>query len=92
MIIRIMGLGQYKVPSTLFDELNVIDNTIVDHVSNGNEELYKRDFYELICKIKQNGKKLESEEIIESDIIVPPEDLSFEEAKSVFLGCGLFID
>ena len=32
MIIRIMGEGQYNVKSSLFDDLNKIDNTIVDYV------------------------------------------------------------
>lgn len=92
MIIRIMGEGQYKVPSSLFDELNSIDNSLVTHVSNEDHEAYRRDFTELIGKIKQNGNKISDDNIVESDVIVPPEDLSFEEAKSVFLGCGLFID
>ena len=30
--------------------------------------------------------------IVESDIIVPPEDLTFEEAKNVFTGSGVFED
>ncbi|MGD9779265.1 PspA-associated protein PspAA [Methanomethylovorans sp.] len=92
MIIRIMGLGQYKVPSSLFDELNAIDNRIVEHVTKGNEKTYKQDLAALISKIKQNGKVLGAEEIVESDIIVPPEDLTFEEAKDVFTGSGIFED
>ena len=30
MIIRIIGQGQYNVKSSLFDELNKIDNKIVE--------------------------------------------------------------
>ncbi|MGB3907141.1 MAG: hypothetical protein WBL02_01770 [Methanomethylovorans sp.] len=92
MIIRIMGLGQFKVSSSLFDELNAIDNRIVDHVTKGDENAYKQDLLALISKIKQNGKLLDAEEIVESDIIVPPEDLTFEEAKNVFTGSGVFED
>lgn len=92
MIIRIMGLGQYKVPSSLFDELNVIDNRIVGHVAKGDEKAYKQDLAALISKIKQNGHALGAEELVESDAIVPPEDLTFEEAKEVFTGTGIFED
>ncbi|WP_321419256.1 hypothetical protein [uncultured Methanomethylovorans sp.] len=92
MIIRIMGQGQYNVPSSLFDELNAIDNRIVGHVTKGDENAYKQDLVALISKIKQNGTVLAAEEIIESDVIVPPEDLTFAEAKGVFTGTGIFED
>jgi hypothetical protein len=87
-----MGEGQYEVPSSLFDELNAIDNSIVDHVAKGDKKAYKQDLANLIAKIKQNGKQISVEEIIESDVIVPPEDLTFEEAKKVFTGNGIFED
>ncbi|WP_370575042.1 hypothetical protein [Methanomethylovorans sp.] len=92
MIIRVMGQGQYKVPSSLFDELNAIDNRIVDHVTKGDEKAYKQDLAALISKVKQNGKVLAAEELVESDVIVPPEDLTFTEAKEVFTGTGIFED
>ncbi|SFM14125.1 PspA-associated protein PspAA [Methanolobus profundi] len=92
MIIRIVGEGQYEVPSALFDELNVIDNRIVDLVSKGDEEGYKIELAGLIEKIKMSGKQLDDADIVESDIIVPPEDLTFEEAKDVFTGVGILED
>ncbi|WP_407357146.1 PspA-associated protein PspAA [Methanolobus sp. WCC5] len=92
MIIRIVGEGQYKVPSSLFDELNAIDNRIVELVSVENEEEFKAELSRLIDKIKSNGKQLDDSDIIESDIIVPPEDLSMEEAKEIFTGVGIFED
>jgi len=58
MIIRIMGEGQYKVSSSLFDELNAIDNRIVGHVATGDEKAYKNDLAVLISKIKENGHVL----------------------------------
>lgn len=92
MIIRIVGEGQYKVPSALFDELNVIDNNIVELVSRGNEEGYKAELSKLIEKVKSNGKQLDDSDIVESDVIIPPGDLTFKEAKEVFTGVGIFED
>lgn len=92
MIIRIVSEGQYEVPSSLFDELNVIDNTIVELVSKGNEEEYGQELSKLIGMIKTNGKKLDDSDIVESSIIVPPSDLTFEEAKEIFTGVGVFED
>lgn len=92
MIIRIMGEGQYEVDSCLLDQLNVIDNRIVDHVSQGRQKEFKEDLKKLISAVKENGKPLDPKEIIKSDVIVPPKDLTFDEAKGVFKGDGLIED
>ena len=92
MIIRIVGEGQYEVPESFYDELNVIDNKIVDLVSEGNEKGYKSELAKLIESIKSCGSQIDDAEIVESDLIVPPEDLTFEEAKEVFKGEGIFED
>ncbi|MDW5550267.1 PspA-associated protein PspAA [Methanosarcina sp.] len=92
MIIRIMGEGQYRAPEALCDELNQIDNRIVDLVNEGKVEEFRSELARLISQIKERGEPIKAEEILESDIIVPPEDLSFEEAKDVFKGSGIFED
>jgi len=90
MIIRIMGQGQYRVKSTLFDDLNKIDNKIVGYVQKGNAKAYKKSLDELIGMIVREGQKVSSKEIVESDIIVPPADMTLEEARQVFKGTGIF--
>lgn len=92
MIIRIMGEGQFNVPSSLFDELNAIDNRIVDHVAKEDEEYFRKDLLNLISMIRENGNPVGDEELVESDIIVPPDDLTLAEAKDVFSGQGIFED
>ncbi|RXA19898.1 hypothetical protein EQO05_07045 [Methanosarcina sp. MSH10X1] len=92
MIIRIMGEGQYRAPEALCDELNQIDNRIVDLVEEGKAEEFQSELAKLISEIKKKGEPIEAEEITESDIIVPPEDLSLEEARDVFKGSGIFKD
>jgi hypothetical protein len=90
MIIRIMGKGQFHVKSGLFDELNRIDNRIVEYVQKGNEKEYKKSLAELIGIILREGQAVDDRELIESDIIVPPADMTLEEAKQVFTGTGIF--
>ncbi len=87
-----MGEGQYRAPEALCDELNQIDNRIVDLVEEGKNEEFRRELARLISKIKEKGEPIEAEELLESDIIVPPEDLSLEEARDVFKGSGIFED
>ncbi len=73
MIIRILGEGQFRFDDSNLGDLNKIDNQIVDHVKNG----------------KELGKPISVQEVIPSDIIVPPADLSFQEARNIFCNDGL---
>ncbi|MDD4331213.1 MAG: hypothetical protein PHU28_02605 [Methanosarcinaceae archaeon] len=90
MIIRIMEEGQFRISGKLYDELNALDNRIVDFVAEGKKEAFKLEFSKMIEVIRTKGKPLLPEELLESEIIVPPEDLSFEEAREVFIGSGIF--
>ncbi|MGI5991669.1 MAG: PspA-associated protein PspAA [Methanosarcina sp.] len=92
MIIRIMGEGQYRAPEALCNTLNQIDNRIVELVEEGKTEEFRDELAKMISEIKEKGEPVEAEEILESDIIVPPGDLSLEEAKAVFKGSGIFQD
>ncbi|AKB25507.1 hypothetical protein MSMTP_2038 [Methanosarcina sp. MTP4] len=92
MIIRIMGEGQFRVPAALYDELNMLDNRIVDFVAEGKAGEFRSELEKLVAMIRAKGTEVAAEEIVESDIIVPPEDLSLEEAKEVFTGTGIFED
>lgn len=90
MIIRIMGEGQYRVDSGLFDTLNQIDNRIVEHVQNQDVQGFRSSLADLIGKIQQAGQRIADTELVESDIIVPPADLTLPEARDVFKGTGIF--
>jgi hypothetical protein len=90
MIIRIMGEGQFYIKSGLFDELNKIDNRIVEYVQKGNEQEFKKGLAELIRTIRKEGNPLDDKELLESDVIVPPADLTIKEAREIFKGTGIF--
>lgn len=89
MIIRILGEGQFRLDDSLVQKINKIDNQIVDHVSKGKKTEYVQDLANLISTIKQLAEPVDPVEILPSDIIIPPSDLSFEEARKVFCDEGL---
>lgn len=89
MIIRVMNENQYIVPSLYLDEINEIDNKIVMCIAKGDEDGFKRNFKMLVEIVRKNGIPLDMKTIKESDLIIPPSDLSFEEAKKIFVGEGL---
>jgi hypothetical protein len=89
MIIRILGIGQFRLDDRHVDSLNKIDNKIVEHVSKGEEKEFRKDLAKIISMIQENGEPLDPAEIIPSDIIVPPADMTLDEASQVFCGDGL---
>lgn len=92
MIVRLMGEGQYELDKKHADELNRIDNNIVKIVNRGDEKAYKSEFRKLSDYVRKNGKKISYDVIKPSEIIIPPADLTLEEAKKIFEGEGLIPD
>ncbi len=92
MIVRLMGEGQYELSKAQVDELNKIDNNIVSIVNSNDEDRFRHEFKKLIDYVRMNGKRIADDIIKPSDIIIPPEDITIEEAKSIFKGEGLIKD
>jgi len=92
MIVRLMGEGQYELDIKYVDEVNKIDNNIVKIVTKGNETDFKSEFKKLSDYVRNNGKKISDDVIKPSEIIIPPSDLTLDEAKKLFAGDGLFPD
>jgi hypothetical protein len=42
--------------------------------------------------VSSDGNAVDTEELVESDVILPPRDISFAEAKGEFTGEGLIPD
>jgi len=92
MIVRLMGEGQYELDKMYMDEVNRIDNNIVKIVQKGDEKVFKDEFKKLSEYVRKNGNKISDEVIKPSEIIIPPSDLTLDEAKRIFAGDGLFPD
>ena len=46
-------------------------------------------FEQMLDLVAADGRRLEDDELVESDVILPPRDISFEEARAEFTGEGL---
>tara|TARA_B100000949_G_scaffold229717_1_gene239057 strand:- start:852 stop:1130 length:279 start_codon:yes stop_codon:yes gene_type:complete len=92
MIVRILSEDQYDLPGKYIDELNSIDNELVDIVEEGNIADFKPKLEEMLDLVRNNGTLVPVEELIESDLILPNADISFDEATTLFKGEGLIPD
>jgi hypothetical protein len=92
MIVRISTEGQYEFPDSDVDRLNELDSAVVAAVEAGDEERFQELFDSLLEMVRTDGKPLADEELVESDVIFPPPDLTLTEAGSHFTGDGLIPD
>ena len=89
MIVRIAGEGQFRLPDEDQERLNELDNRAVSAVEAGDETGFKELWAQMLEIVKADGNALGDEELLESDVILPPRDVSFAEAKAEFTGEGL---
>ena len=89
MIVRIATEGQYELSDDHAEKLNELDNAAVAAVEAGNETTFRDVFGQMIELVRKDGTPVNDDDIETSDVIIPPSDLSFEEAGEEFSGDGL---
>jgi hypothetical protein len=89
VIVRIASEGQYELDEDNARVLQELDNKAIRLCSNGDEERFRATFAQLLSLIRSHGRRIPDDELVESDVIVPPPDVSFEEARTGFSGEGL---
>jgi hypothetical protein len=92
VIVRISGEGQFKLPDNDAERLNVLDNEAVAAVEAGDEAKFQSLFDEMVSLVESDGEAVAEDELVESDVILPPRDVSFDEAAGEFTGDGLIPD
>ncbi len=89
MIIRIATEGQYNLPGSFVDQLNEIDNQLVEAVEEAERSRFDGLLKQMLDLVRENGAPLPMDELVESDLILPPPDTTLEEAEVLFVGEGL---
>jgi PspAA-like protein len=92
VIVRIATEDQYRLPDEDAQRLNELDNQAVAAVDADDEDRFHEVFEEMLQLVRRDGHKLAEDELEESDVILPPPDLSFTEAHHDFNGDGLIPD
>ena len=92
MIVRIAGEGQYRLPDEDEGRLNELDNRAVAAVEQGDETGFRELWSQMLELVANDGNALDDEELVESDVILPPRDVTVAEARGEFTGDGLIPD
>jgi hypothetical protein len=92
VIVRISTENQYRLPDDDAQRLNDLDNEAVAAVEADDEDRFHATFEQMLELVRRDGQRLEDGALEGSDVILPPPDLTFEEARGEFTGEGLIPD
>jgi hypothetical protein len=92
MIIRIAAEGQYRLPSSYLDQINAIDNQIVEAIASGDRDAFAKLFSSLLDLVRKHGEPVAHDELVESQVVLPQADTTFDEAAELFVAEGLVPD
>jgi PspA-Associated protein len=89
VIVRISTEGQYELVESDLEALNELDNQAVAACEAGDEQQFHDKFSRLLEFVRSNGQPVADDQLEGSDVILPPPDVTLEEAQQEFTGEGL---
>jgi hypothetical protein len=92
VIVRLLGEGQFRVDDSLIARLNELDDQVGKAVADGDERALWTGLQALADTVRENGEKLSDGDLSPSDAVIPPEDLSLEEAQELLQDEGFIPD
>ncbi len=92
MIVRLMTEGRFEVDDEVAKGLNDIDEQAGAALERGDEEQLAELLRRMAEAVRTNGIRVPDEDTSASDAIIPPDDLSLDEARRLFDDDGLIPD
>lgn len=92
MIVRIATVGQYRLDDAVTSELQEFDDAIVEAVAGSDSEAFQDLLQRMNDLVTQKGTPLADDEIVPSDVILPPPDETLEEAQQLLSSEGFVPD
>ena len=89
MIVRISGEGQYTIDDAGTAELNRMDSELEAAVNRDDEAAFTSALHGLLDQVRAQGSPLPADTLEESDLILPPQDASMDEVRSMLTEEGL---
>ena len=92
MIVRVMGVGQFRLEDDAVSRLNELDDRAQEALDREDEAELDRYLDEMAALVKRDGEPLADDDLSASEAIVPPSDMTLEETKQFFSEEGLIPD
>ena len=89
MIVRISGIGQYELNDQAVRQLDQLDTALTNAMNEGDAEEFSRQLSQIVQLVQSQGGQIADDRVVPSDVIVPPEDITLEEARQYMTDEGL---
>lgn len=89
MIVRILGEGQLHVADEHLDALNALDASVEKAIEAHDEAAFALALPALLDVVRQHGQAVPDEDLVDSDLILPPSDASLDEVAELLGDDGL---
>jgi len=92
MIIRILNEGQFEVDESHLDALNELDTAVEQAVDGSDDATFATALAALLDAVRTSGSPVPADELVDSDMILPPADASADEVRIMLGEEGLIPD
>jgi hypothetical protein len=89
VIVRISGEDQYRLDDGEREHLRELQDNVAGIVEGGSDDGFSDALSTLLGFVRSHGELVADDELVSSDVILPPSDSSIEEARREFTGEGL---
>jgi hypothetical protein len=89
VIVRISGEGQFSIDDAATVELNRLDSELEAAVNRDDEAAFTAALHGLLDQVRAQGSPLPADTLESSDLILPPQDASMDEVRSMLTEEGL---
>lgn len=89
MIVRILGEGQFVVEDGQLDALNELDTVVERAVEDQDDAAFSVALPALLAAVREHGRAVPDEELVDSDLILPPSDATLGEVAELLGDDGL---
>jgi hypothetical protein len=89
VIVRLMGEGQWQVDDRVRSRIDELDINTENAVEAGDEQAVQAVLRAIHELVRSSGEHLDRAHLGASDLVVPPADLSLDEARELLHGEGL---
>jgi phage shock protein A len=86
IVVRIQGEGQFRLASSFKGQLDDYDKKVMAAIDVGQPASLKQSVHDVIAFVKSHGLAVPDSENVASQVVLPSEDLTLEEAKKIMAG------
>jgi phage shock protein A len=86
IVVRVQGEGQFRLAGSFKGELDGYDQKVVDAIELGQPAALKQSVHDVIAFVKSHGVAVADTENAASQVVLPSEDLTLDEAKKIMAG------